>query len=505
MQERSSNRLPEERQAARAVGVLIDTLNRAGVRYCHWKSNARLADALRGESDLDLLVARADAARFQAVIGSLGYKPCVSDTGPSICHYYGLDEESGRLVHVHAYYRILTGGTVLKNYRLPLEEMLLRGTRQIQGVFVPDRAAELVSFVVRKTLEHAALIEAVFLAREGSLVVEELDWLSQGVSEDEISRLLREYLPSVDLEFFRNCREAIARGSAVRRFLLARELSFRLRHHLRYRRAHASVIRSSRCLAGLARRVVRRGPTRVLLSGGAVVAVVGSDGAGKSTVVGDLTGWLGTSFRVRRIHAGKPPAAVTTAGLRVLLPLMRRLAPRYRKTSVEMKGAGGGGHGVQALRSGRLFFLYAVRAVAVAHERRHLLVRALRKAAGGTLIVSDRYPTPQAGAPDSPGLSFLLRDANPLYAWLARLEERAYRAMPPPDLVIYLEVPVDLACHRNLTREKAGAPKPTDVIRRRHAQTAELDFPGSPVHRVSTDTDLEITLRRVREIVWKAL
>src|SRR5439155_4520743 len=97
------------------------------------------------------------------------------------------------------------------------------------------------------------------------------------------------------------------------------------------------------------------------------------------------------------------------------------------------------------LRSGRLFCLYAVRAVAVAHERRRLLVRALRKAAGGTLIVSDRYPTPQAGAPDGPGLSFLLRDANPLYAWLARLEGRAYRAIPPPDLVVHLEVPVELA------------------------------------------------------------
>src|SRR5439155_18970757 len=116
-----------------------------------------------------------------------------------------------------------------------------------------------------------------------------------------------------------------------------------------------------------------------------------------------------------------------------------------------------------------------------------LLVRALRKAAGGTLIVSDRYPTPQAGAPDGPGLSFLLRDANPLYAWLARLEERAYRAIPPPDLVVHLEVPVELACHRNLPREKAGTPKSTDVIRRRHAQTTKLDFPGSPVHRVSTD------------------
>jgi thymidylate kinase len=505
MREQLSNSWPVESGAIRAIRELIGALDHAGVRYCHWKSNAKLDEALRGRSDLDLLVARADAAHFQAVIGSLGYKPCVSEGTPSICHYYGFDEESGRLVHVHAYYRIITGGAVLKNYRLPLEGMLLGETRRIEGVSVPGAVEELISLVVRKTLECASPIEALFFVREGRAIREEVAWLNTGVTEGEISRLLRAHLPNVDVALWERCREAIASGSTVRCFLLGRSLSARLRPYRRHSRARAALARSLRLVAKLSRRVARRPVSHVLLSGGAVVAVVGPDGSGKSTIVGELATWLGTCLRVRRIHAGKPPPSVATVWLRVWLPLLRRLAPRYRKTSVDGESHGVSERGAEALRHRRLFFLYALRAVTSAHERKRLLVRAHADATSGTVIVSDRYPTLQPGVPEGPALSFLLSDRNPFYAWLARLEGNAYRAIPPPDLVLYLEVPVDIACYRNLTRDKAEAPKPTEVIRRRHALTTKLQFPGVTVQRVSTDDDLQMTLRPVKEIVWKAL
>src|SRR5207248_10948266 len=101
----------------------------------------------------------------------------------------------------------------------------LGGARPLEGVFVPDRAAELVCFVVRKALEYATLIEALFLAREGSAIPRELRWLGEGVSEAEIARLLRDHLPGVDLETFRACHNAVASGSALRRFLAGLALS----------------------------------------------------------------------------------------------------------------------------------------------------------------------------------------------------------------------------------------------------------------------------------------
>src|SRR5437879_4701661 len=89
---KSSSQSPETAQAAMAVRALVEALNGAGIRYCHWKSNWKLAEALRGDTDIDLLVDRSDAARFQSLVASFGYKPGVGDASPSICHYYGLDE-----------------------------------------------------------------------------------------------------------------------------------------------------------------------------------------------------------------------------------------------------------------------------------------------------------------------------------------------------------------------------------------------------------------------------
>src|SRR5437899_1575046 len=78
-----------EVRALPALRALFESLRRAGVRYCQWKSNWKLPEALRGERDLDLLVDRGDMSRFLSVIGALGCKPGRSEDHPSLCHYYG--------------------------------------------------------------------------------------------------------------------------------------------------------------------------------------------------------------------------------------------------------------------------------------------------------------------------------------------------------------------------------------------------------------------------------
>src|SRR5437870_10690675 len=138
-QERSWSASLSTTRTVPALETLFDALGRDGIRYCHWKSNFVLAATLRGETDLDLLVHRADAPRFLSAIASLGYKPVAAEEFPSICHYYGLDEQAGTLIDLHIYYRLITGGTI-KNYHLPVEDMLLRSARPVAGVYVPDRA-----------------------------------------------------------------------------------------------------------------------------------------------------------------------------------------------------------------------------------------------------------------------------------------------------------------------------------------------------------------------------
>ena len=79
-----------------------------------------------------------------------------------IRRYYGLDEASGRIAHLHVYYRLATGGTLLKWYRLPLEEMMFANLRYMGNVAIPGAAAELILLVLRKTLEFGEPTEYPF-------------------------------------------------------------------------------------------------------------------------------------------------------------------------------------------------------------------------------------------------------------------------------------------------------------------------------------------------------
>src|SRR5207247_9374394 len=127
-----------------------DAWGLAGVRYCQWHINRALARAVRGETDLDLFVHRGDAARFRSIVEGAGFRPTTSSGYPSIANYYGLDEESGKRIDLHVYYRVVTGATI-KNYHLPVESMLLEGARPTEdGVYLPARSAALVLFVIRK-------------------------------------------------------------------------------------------------------------------------------------------------------------------------------------------------------------------------------------------------------------------------------------------------------------------------------------------------------------------
>src|SRR6266581_954280 len=145
---------------------------------------------VRGETDLDLLVHRAHMSRFLSVVGALGLKPGSGEDHPSVWHCYGCDEQSGRLFDLHVYGRLITGGTI-KGYHLPVEEMLLRGARPTEaGVYVPEPAAELVLFVIRKSLDYAVATEAL-IPRGWKTAADELRWLmSQGATDQDVRRLL---------------------------------------------------------------------------------------------------------------------------------------------------------------------------------------------------------------------------------------------------------------------------------------------------------------------------
>jgi len=221
---------------------------------------------------------------------------------------------------------------------------------------------------------------------------------------------------------------------------------------------------------------------------GAVIGFVGSEASGKSTLLAEIERRLSGETRVLRIHAGKPPATVLTWIPHLLLPALRAMFPSKRSTQIEARH--------EAERS-PYPILFLVRSVMVAYERRALLMRAFRRAADGTVVLSDRFPSP--GAPDGAQLGGLRTDSmRGFRRRLADLEGRLYQDIAVPDLVIHLTAPLAVTLARNSARAKR---EPEDYVRRRHSLARSLVFDDALVRRIDTDRAIEDTVRDVERAI----
>jgi thymidylate kinase len=240
-------------------------------------------------------------------------------------------------------------------------------------------------------------------------------------------------------------------------------------------------------------------------AGGAVIAFVGPEATGKSTLLADAERWLGAHYTVRRVHAGKPPSTFLTFVPNLLLPALRSLFPEQRSTRVTAGVALGVQEQIGAARDGKQFpMLFGIRSVLLAHDRKALLTRAYASAANGTIVLSDRYPSVEPGAVDGAQLGHDQAPApeGAVRRQLAALEARLYRDIPPADLVVYLTAPLEVALERNRERGKS---EPESYVLSRHARSSSLEFERTTVHRLATDRPLDEVVHELRRAIWQAL
>jgi thymidylate kinase len=140
----------------------------------------------------------------------------------------------------------------------------------------------------------------------------------------------------------------------------------------------------------------------------------------------------------------------------------------------------------------------------IAYERRSLLRRLDRLRARGAIIISDRYPSLDAGTMDSAQLSTIEAPTHSILRYLANLESKMYRDMPRPSIVMKLSVPIDVAISRNLSRVKPG--KETErYLRERHKQPSQRSYGAMAEFSIDTSPPLEETLKAVKTKIWQYL
>ena len=489
------------------IAALLAALREREVRYCHWKSTPSIGVALAGRTDLDLLVDRRHAGAFGVTIREIGFKPFISNEArryPGVEDHIGHDEASGRLVHLHVYYQLVLGEEYVKNHRLPLEAAFLDGARERHGIMVPAPALELTVLGLRVLLKYRdadVLKDVLGLGRRGGIPPDargELAALRAEATDAELRATVEAHLPSVDPNLVPDLLAQVARnprdGLAIRR-LRARARSGlrpyeripRHRAALQYARARLSrqwpisVVLHSRTRSDLRRKTP--------LGGGVTIAVVGADGAGKSTVIAALRDWLAWRVNFRVYYLGSAQPSRRAGALRVASRVIRGVTRRA------------GDHG--PLRAAANLAT-AARYVADAQDRADRARAGRSLASRGAVVVFDRFPLPDVRVGDrlmdGPRIPTIDGwDASPAIRALADRERAIYAAIPPPDRILWLAITPDVA----LSRKPNRAPE-TVVAKARALEQADLGR-IAPVTRIDAVRPLEEVLEAVKAGLWDLL
>ncbi|MCB1707385.1 MAG: thymidylate kinase [Halioglobus sp.] len=218
-----------------------------------------------------------------------------------------------------------------------------------------------------------------------------------------------------------------------------------------------------------------------------LIAIVGCDGSGKSTVSEELLRWLEGYGPAAAVHLGKQQG--NTGRSLANLPLVGKwLGPFIeRKASTVRKYR-------TTDRAPDTFPALVMYAFTLKRVRRYRRMLALRQQ--GRIIIADRYP--QLDVPsafDGPDMT-VTAQGTPFVQSLARREQAAFEWMTSlrPDLVIRLNVDLDTAHARKPDHRR-------EALKRKIEITPQLKFGGAPIAEIDASQPLAAVLAAARTAV----
>jgi len=487
----------------KSIEKVIKTLEERDIKYCHWKSNEHLAEALDGETDLDVLFDPTQRVQLEMALDECGLKRFRSTPlmqYNAIEDFIGFDKETAKIWHLHTHYRMTLGEKHLKGYTVtPWGKLILDNRRKDElGIYCSAEEDELIMLLVRMAMKLRWRDCGRGIGKDDR---KEMAWLlerADKTSTDNRARVFVGEKAALEIVRLTNKGELTKKSQLKRlRKLLLKELKLYTGYTsldsrwMRHKREWFWLVGGVKRRMGINSYVANR---RVSPNGGNVIAFLGCDGAGKSTTLAYIKKELNKKLDVATIYFGSGDGSSS-----LLRKPMKMVAKKV--------GGKGLGHSVEkeysekkkiTLKS-RLYSIAKVLwAVTLAKEKKAKIKNQTRARNNGLIVLTDRYPqTLFAGCGDGPLLSKY--EGKGIMGKIAAWEHRVYAsaAMNPPDLTVKLIVPTEVAIERKpeMTAEEIDTKK--KIVMGLNLSENMLV--------VDTSRPFEDTRAEILEAIWKIL
>lgn len=295
---------------------LFHYLEENGINYLHFKSNTNLDDSFHNKADFDVLVDKKRIKDIEIIISENGGKrhnPVHIGNYPGVDNWIVLDENDGNLYHLHLHYQLATGKALVKDYVLPWNELLFstRLKDPKYGIYVTDPNLELLMLATRSVLKAKPLdylkkcLGVYGISRS---MKKEWDDLFNKSTEEKLNKYIEQLYPH-HCKIIRECLSK-AKLTAGDYRKLHRAVRSEMRIHRRYSPMVAMLKSWLYRFEDLTHKVTSRKLDgipiikKTSLQGGLIIAFIGVDGAGKSTVSNEIRKWIGRKIECKRFYMG---------------------------------------------------------------------------------------------------------------------------------------------------------------------------------------------------------
>lgn len=214
---------------------------------------------------------------------------------------------------------------------------------------------------------------------------------------------------------------------------------------------------------------------------GLIIAVVGGDGAGKSTVVKNLYDWLAQTHNTMRVHMGRPAWSRATLLVRATIKF-GRIIGLLTSTEIYLANSNVLPEDVKPTLP------WMLRMVCTARDRQLTFMRMQKFAQKGGVVLCDRFPLPEIKLMDGPQISraFYQHQHSRLSRWLATKEKSYYEQLIAPDLLFVLKLDPEIAVKRKFDEEM-------ETVRLRSAEIWQTQWHLTPYIEVdASQTEAEV-------------
>lgn len=488
----------------KSIEKMLIAFETNNIIYCHWKSNEHLEEALLGDTDLDILFLPEQRNKLDIILNECGLKrfrslPLMQYN--AIEDYIGFDKDTAKIWHLHLHYQMTLGEKHLKGYTITPWNSYILEHRQLDklGIYTSSCEIELVLLIVRIALKKRMRDFGKKIGKDDLI---EFVWLSNRVNFDLLLKFAKDML---DEQAAKEILEISKKGLRNKNQLskLQRILRKDLKLFTGYSRISSRYMRTKReifwLLGGVKRRLgieSVKANRRISPSGGCVVALLGCDGAGKSTTLAYVKKEFQKKLDVVTVYFGSGDGSSS-----LLRKPMKLVAKRV--------GGKGLGHTVEkeyenkdkiSLKAKMYSFAKVLWAITLAQEKKAKLKKMTKARNASMLVLTDRYPqTEISGFSDGPLLTKYSTNTKGLMKKISEWEYNIYKSayVNPPDLVIKLMVPTEIAISR----------KPEMTVDEIENKKRVVMAMNASRHSVIIDTSREMTksFSDVMEEIWKII